>query len=346
MELLPTFWTDEELALGAGTSLRPAMEAKMNSLYREYEELQQLTSAVPWCKDTWWDEVDGVMSFDDWKQVDAMYRSRALELPSIGDCMVPYIDFANHASGSNTIALYEADDEGNCLLRLRSDKSLQPGEELTITYGDEKGACEMIFSYGFLEDSMMEARTLFLGLAIPDDDPLKLAKQSFADCAPGVRLNVSDRRVTWDSDFVWLLVANEEDGLEFLVAETVDGDRELQAKWLDSHLSSVSQIQQRLQSHALWPIYQLRVAVILEDRVEQQLQSLMQQGNQGQESHDDVTCIRAGPRRLAERLRSLETDLLQCCRSFFERERLRLSESSVVQQYLEAQQGQQEDDFS
>ena len=50
------------------------------------------------------------------------------------------------------------------------------GQEVNITYGDEKGACEMLFSYGFLEDEMDTAETLFLSLSIPDDDVAKAAK--------------------------------------------------------------------------------------------------------------------------------------------------------------------------
>jgi hypothetical protein len=66
--------------------------------------------------------------------VDAMYRSRALEFPSVGDAMVPCIDMANHASRNATAALYEADDDGNGVLLLREGKVVQVGEEVTITY--------------------------------------------------------------------------------------------------------------------------------------------------------------------------------------------------------------------
>lgn len=75
-----------------------------------------------------------MLSFDDWLQVDAMYRSRALEFPGIGDCMVPCVDMANHASGEGTIALYETDGQGNAVLLLRDDKRLEVGDEITITY--------------------------------------------------------------------------------------------------------------------------------------------------------------------------------------------------------------------
>jgi hypothetical protein len=73
------------------------------------------------------------ITFDDWMQVDAIYRSRALEFPGVGDAMVPCVDMANHASGDATAALYETDEDGNGLLLLREGKSIQKGGEITIT---------------------------------------------------------------------------------------------------------------------------------------------------------------------------------------------------------------------
>lgn len=70
---------------------------------------------------------------DDWVLVDAMYRSRALDLPGTGESMVPCVDMANHASGDETVALYETDEDGNALLLLREGKSLKAGDEVTIT---------------------------------------------------------------------------------------------------------------------------------------------------------------------------------------------------------------------
>ena len=65
--------------------------------------------------------------------VDAMFRSRALEFPGVGDCMVPCVDMANHASGDATAALYETDGNGNGLLLLREGKDIAKDGEVTIT---------------------------------------------------------------------------------------------------------------------------------------------------------------------------------------------------------------------
>lgn len=131
---LPTFWPDKDIELLQGTSLAPALITKTKSLYREFEHLRDSTNSIEWCRKYWWDEVDGILDFDDWKQVDAMYRSRALEFPGIGDCMVPCVDMANHASGDHTTALYEADQDGNGLLLLREGQNPKKDDEITITY--------------------------------------------------------------------------------------------------------------------------------------------------------------------------------------------------------------------
>lgn len=132
-ELLPTFWFESERELLVGTSLQPALEAKLNSLHKEYDSLCSATGKVPWCSKYWWDAENGLLSFDDWLQVDAMYRSRALEFPGIGDSMVPCIDMANHASGAATAALYETDGQGNAILLPRDGFNAKEGEEITIT---------------------------------------------------------------------------------------------------------------------------------------------------------------------------------------------------------------------
>lgn len=135
-ELLPTFWTEEERELLEGTTLEPAVRAKLNSLLREFEHVRSATASIQWCAKSWWDEDEGIVNFEDWMLVDAMYRSRALEFPGTGDCMMPCVDMANHASGDTTAALYETDKDGNGLLLLRDGKTIAEGGEITITYAD------------------------------------------------------------------------------------------------------------------------------------------------------------------------------------------------------------------
>jgi hypothetical protein len=126
-ELLPTFWSEEEQDLLEGTTLKPAVRAKLNSLLREFEAVRTATESINWCAKY------GLVTFEDWMLVDAMYRSRALEFPGAGDCMMPCVDMANHASGEATAALYETDENGNGLLLLREGKCVAKEEEITIT---------------------------------------------------------------------------------------------------------------------------------------------------------------------------------------------------------------------
>ncbi|KKY21436.1 putative set domain protein [Phaeomoniella chlamydospora] len=153
------------------------------------------------------------LRFSDWLHLDSLYRSRALDLPGTGHAMVPCVDMANHASGDETSALYETDKDGNAVLQFipyrrhrnsASDsiptenittkegtweaRTVKRDQEITISYGDEKGASEMLYSYGFLEEGMTGARQLFLDLDMMEDDPLAIVKKRVCDCAPGVRL--------------------------------------------------------------------------------------------------------------------------------------------------------------
>ena len=268
---LPTFWKESERALVTGTTLEAALSAKLDSLDREFSSLKERTSSIDWCQKYWWDADNGTLTLNDWKHVDAMYRSRALDLPGTGHSMVPCIDMANHASGDNTSALYETDSNGNAVLILRDCKDLAPNDEVTITYGDEKGACEMLFSYGFIESTMKAARELFLDLEIPDDDPLKLAKKAVAQSAPGFRLFLHGDSTAWESSFIWLVCINEEDGLGFKLLQNNDGERELQASWKGEEITDMSNLVALLKVEPLWDVFELRAITTLQNRVEQQL---------------------------------------------------------------------------
>ncbi|KAI1516124.1 SET domain containing protein [Pyrenophora tritici-repentis] len=341
-ELLPTFWTEEELELLVGTTLKPAVGAKLNGLLREFEKLRTATESIPWCAKYWWNEDSGMVTFDDWMRVDAMYRSRALEFPDVGDCMVPCIDMANHASGDATAALYETDRDGNALLLLRDGKNIAQGGEITITYGDDKGACENIFSYGFVEETMTTAKVIFLDLDIPDDDPLRPAKMYVSTAAPGFRLFEQNGAIEWESDYVWLVVVNEEDGLDFKIRQTIDGKKEIQSFWKEQELDTVK-LRVQLEEDPAWDVFQLRATVLLENRVDAQIETLKGSARTKREA-----TIRDVPWTLAERLRSLELDMLERALLTLDRQKAKLLDSKVVIHYLGMDEGaeDEEDDFS
>lgn len=173
-------------------------------------------------------------------------------------------------------------------------------------YGDDKGACESIFSYGFLENEVTSAKVMFLDVEIPDDDPLRPAKLFINTTAPGCRFFEKDDTIQWESDFIWLTIVNEEDGLDFKIRQTIDGQREIQAFWKDRELSETSKLRDSLQEDSAWDVFQLRSTVLLQNRVELQIEAI-----QAAPGLERQISVRAGPYELADRLRRLELDMLK-----------------------------------
>ena len=123
--------------------------------------------------------------------------------------------------------------------------------------------------------------------------------------APGFRIFDKESGLDWESDYIWLVVINEEDGLDFKIRQTVDGKREIQAFWKERELDDTSKLHNYLKEDPAWDIYQLRAVVLLQQRVEAQLEAI-------QNMHDlqKSSTIRDTPWRLAERLRKLESAML------------------------------------
>lgn len=146
---------------------------------------------------------------------------------------------------------------------------------------------------------------MFLDLDIPDDDPLRPAKMYVSSTAPGFRLFEHDGGVDWESDFIWLVVINEEDGLDFKVKQTTDGAREIQALWKDQEFDTV-QLKGLIQQDPAWEIFQLRAIVLLQNRIEMQLQTIQEMKDIQREAS-----VREIPWKLAEQLRNLELNMLK-----------------------------------
>jgi hypothetical protein len=152
---------------------------------------------------------------------------------------------------------------------------------------------------------MTSAKVMFLSLDIPDDDPLKPAKIHISTAAPGFRIFDQAEGTGWESDFIWLVVINEEDGLDFRLRQTVDGKREVQALWKDQELDT-GKLRSYLQDDPHWDVFQLRATVLLQGRAEAQIEALHENQHPNREAS-----VRDVPWRLAERLRSLELELLE-----------------------------------
>lgn len=171
------------------------------------------------------------------------------------------------------------------------------------------GATEMVFSYGFLEAEAQSAREVFLNLALPDDDPLRLAKIRYANEAPGVRLFVDDAGAfQWDSSYVWWACVNEEDGLDFEVLQTVDGQRELKATWKGKEFEA-HELKSRLMEDELRDLFVLRATVLIQERAELQGLKIAQTEDQFEQSKGQ-SGVRETISNTIQRLRSLELDLV------------------------------------
>ena len=325
----------------------------MKSLRREFDLFRKATKRVPACAHEFWgkhaprssgtgapaspssseesgEESDGavetagdaLISFDDWLQVDNWYRSRALEFPGIGDATVPCIDMANHASGEATGALYECDSNGDAVLLLRDGKSFVQDDEITITYGDAKGACEMLFSYGFLESGMEDAREMFLSFDLPEDDPLARAKKHIAKTPPGFKIFHSakdDSKIDWHGPFLYLSIVNEEDGLDFRVLQSTDGERELKAFFKEDEITGgEEQLLSMLEKEDLWDVFQLRAVCLLQARVLQQIQTLEQSADDLEKEFQDVVVAETPDVQAVRLLRRLERKLLDKAEQEFE----------------------------
>ena len=314
---MPTFWTDEECELLQGTSLEPALRTKLKAIDREFAHLRASTEPLECCR-AWWDSEIGSLTIKDYLRVDALYRSRAMDLPGTGLALVPCIDMANHGSGNATNALYETDVHGNAVLVLATGKTVKVGEELLITYGDDKGACEMVFSYGFIDSNLENARSLFLGIDIPDDDPLKHAKVEAFDAAPGFRVYTSHDEVSWYGPFVWLQCVNEEDGLEFRVIQSNNGERELQVLWNGTMIDGVLALEKCLETSDMWDIFRLRAYVAIAQRIKTQIAEHETDNERREELPITEQITRPRIKQIALTLSRLEAKLLRQAVAEFE----------------------------
>lgn len=203
------------------------------------------------------------------------------------------------------------------------DHLIRSGALLTTKgrYGEDKSAAEMVFSYGFLEDGQPSARELVLPITIPDDDPLKPGKQAFCRGPASVRLfstssNTTTTKTTeWESSVVWWTCVSIEDGLDFDVLQTTDGQHELRAVWKGEELPQPDRLRDILVADPRRDIFHLRAVVVVLGRLEAQLTELQRIDEILVEmSHDESTLrsvFRPEAFAVISRLRRLEGQLLK-----------------------------------
>lgn len=191
-------------------------------------------------------------------------------------------------------------------------------------YGEDKSAAEMVFSYGFLENDRPSAREMVLPIMIPDDDPLKPGKQAFFRGPPSIRLFSTSPNTTttttrtatdWESSVVWWTCVGIEDGLDFDVLQTTDGQHELRAVWKGEELTQPDRLRDILEADPRWDIFYLRAVVVVLGRFEAQLAEVQRIDEILVEmSHDEDmldSVFRPEAFAVISRLRRLEGGLLK-----------------------------------
>lgn len=204
----------------------------------------------------------------------------------------------------------------------------------------------MLFSYGFLDEHMDTAETLFLSLNIPDDDASRTAKLKIANCAPGFKLidvsssSSSDEdsatpppeaersasssgSIDWTGDFIYLLCLTHDDGLQFELAQrTDDVEPELCATFNDNELpDGAASLRRLLAQSDQWDVYRLRAIVILQQRVFEQMQVLYSSQDAMEDvPHGEATDVRDSVYEQAMKLRQLEFELLERAYEDFEKQ--------------------------
>ena len=194
---------------------------------------------------------------------------------------------------------------------MRPDEVLEVGSEITISYGDSKSEAEMLFSYGFI-DQQQTRKVLVLTIDPFPDDPFAKAKISAFAGPRVVRLSADEDTLQWESKFLYLILLNEEDGLDFRVLQQTDGSRShLRVFWQGADVTDATATFEALVSgHPLSDVFQLRAVALLQDRIRQQLERLY-------ESRDpvdlvaDTVLVQPDRRDNATYLRKSETTTLE-----------------------------------
>lgn len=298
-------------------------KAKQKALGNELGSLEEKTTDVEFWYEQLWEQP--MIELTSVTLADAWFRSRCLELPQAGVAMVPVLDMINHSSRPN--ALYEENADGDVVLRLRPDREVAAGDEITISYGKEKTPAEMLFSYGFI-DSESKVEGLTLRLEPMADDPLGRAKLHAFAGPPVARLAKQGDHMVWNSPFAYLMCLNEEDGLDFRLLQDPDGERALRVFWQEEDVTErVDDFETLIKGHPLEQIFRLRTVAVLQAAAEEQLDAIKQPVSIHSEAEtvtaeDDGTgvSIRRQRAQLAKSLRAIEGSTLEAAVESMEKE--------------------------
>lgn len=220
--------------------------------------------------------------------------------------MVPCLDLVNHSSAAT--AHFEENSKDEVVLLLNKGASVPKQGELTINYGHDKSAAEMLFSYGFIE-SHSPAKSIVLPVEPMDDDPLAKAKLYTFGSAPTLKITDSENGAPqWDAPFIYLACLNDEDGLHFKILQENDGSQCLRMFWQDIDVTEqADNMQALIKGHELCQIFRLRAVSVALGMIQHQLDALA--------SYDKDSGLieneRSHIRQAASQLRAVEEDLFK-----------------------------------
>lgn len=331
---LPTTWNEGQVETLQGTTLELPHAHKLARLWREFKDFtialdEQLDNIAVSRSEK---PLGNALDFDSWRRLDALYRSRVLELPSHGNCLVPCIDMANHSRQRATAEFRETLHGVD--LALYDGEAVLSGQEILISYGDHKSSYEMLFTYGFVEECELSKEEIYINLEALEDDPLKLPKESLAadrralfyyeDHSPGTSPSVQ-----WDSVFAWLACINEEDGLKIVF----DPDHNtLQLYWQDVVVDEIM-LRDKLRDDPRADVFALRAVTLIGEQLSTYLLHL----TAAEERLSDTQVLESyGSRHhhIISTLRGLDRTLLEAADQALRQQQAVLVETSAVREYL------------
>jgi hypothetical protein len=127
-----------------------------------------------------------------------------------------------------------------------------------------------------------------------------------------VRISADEDKIQWDSPFLYLMLLNEEDGLDFRVLQQTDGSRShLKVFWQGSDVTDAADTFESLISgHLLKDVFKLRAIALLQDRIRQQIERLYESDNPA-ESIAGTALVGLDRKRNALHLRKSEKLILE-----------------------------------
>lgn len=272
-----------------GTSLEISTRAKLASLQRDLQELQQLDQQhTNWITD---------ISLEDYIWADCVFWSRVVGIgeseredvqPNLA--LIPYFDFANHSHTQPTIRWQLLpDQQGLDLVTYdQNQSSVTKDTELLLSYGSKPNQ-ELLFLHGFCIPNNPEPSCFTLSV-IPFLDPASdMPKIQWLQQIGGKpTLKLFNRTVTEGGDdlircgwthesvaIMYLVVMDEDSGLSFSVD---DEEGNINGLFVgNKEVASLNEIEKVVNEMELLPVLKLRVTMLLSEALEYHYTNITQQ---------------------------------------------------------------------